>query len=97
MTEHLVSYQDFNKQQAGKLIRRYDVDVRDADQDIIFADFARADGQGLCRIIIATVSLGMGMTPFGRRAVRHSRHSARRWCPKSLDREQRRGLYLLYI
>ena len=44
---------------ARKVIRRFDADVRPADKKIIFKDFANVDTD--CRIIVATVSLDMGM------------------------------------
>ncbi|KAK4233871.1 P-loop containing nucleoside triphosphate hydrolase protein [Achaetomium macrosporum] len=49
----------FTKSFARKVIRRYDADVSQTDKDIIFRDFASTDTD--CRVIIATVSLGMGM------------------------------------
>ena len=48
----------FSKEFARKVIQRYDADVRDADKDIIFNNLA-SDSD--CRIVLATVSLGMGM------------------------------------
>jgi len=52
-------YNGFAKPQAPKLIRRYDASILQADQDQIFADFKDPDGS--CRIVVATVSLSMGM------------------------------------
>ena len=49
----------FEKGFARKVVRRFDADVRPADKEIIFKDFANVDTD--CRIIVATVSLGMGM------------------------------------
>jgi hypothetical protein len=57
--KQLMMYNGFTKPQARKLIRRYDASIRQADQDQIFADFKDPDGS--CRIVVATVSLGMGM------------------------------------
>ena len=48
----------FSKEFARKVIQRYDADVRDADKNIIFNNLA-SDSD--CRIVLATVSLGMGM------------------------------------
>ncbi|KAK4233757.1 P-loop containing nucleoside triphosphate hydrolase protein [Achaetomium macrosporum] len=42
-----------------KVVRRYDADVRPVDKDMIYKEFADHDTD--CRIIVATVSLGMGM------------------------------------
>ncbi|EAQ83009.1 hypothetical protein CHGG_10827 [Chaetomium globosum CBS 148.51] len=47
-----------SKEFARKVIQRYDADVRDADKNIIFNNLA-SDSD--CRIVLATVSLGMGM------------------------------------
>ncbi|EAQ90766.1 hypothetical protein CHGG_02701 [Chaetomium globosum CBS 148.51] len=44
---------------ARKVVRRFDADVRPTDKEIIFKDFTNLDTN--CRIIVATVSLGMGM------------------------------------
>lgn len=59
LIRHLMSICGFTKSQARALVKRYDADVRPVDKDLIFSDFSREDGQ--CRIIVATVSLGMGM------------------------------------
>jgi len=59
LIKELVTKHGFTKERARKIVRRFDADVRAADQDILFDDFAREDGE--CRIMLATVSLGMGM------------------------------------
>jgi superfamily II DNA helicase RecQ len=57
--QHLIKDLGFSASQARKLVRRYDSSIRQTDQDIIFKDFASPDGE--CRIMMATISLGMGM------------------------------------
>jgi hypothetical protein len=56
---YLIDFCSFTKSEARKLIKRYDADVRSVDKDIIFDNFRREDGD--CRIMAATVSMGMGM------------------------------------
>ena len=58
LTKHLTR-KGLSKNFARKVIRRDDADVRDTDKDIIWKDFSKKDTN--CRIILATVSLGMGM------------------------------------
>lgn len=48
----------FSKEFARKVIQRFDADVRDTDKDIIFNNLATHTD---CRIVLATVSLGLGM------------------------------------
>lgn len=59
LLKHLRDACGFSKLYSRKVIRRYDADVRDADKDLIFSDFANEHTD--CRIAFVTVSLGMGM------------------------------------
>ncbi|KAK4232675.1 hypothetical protein C8A03DRAFT_39742, partial [Achaetomium macrosporum] len=59
LIRHLRKKYGILKTLGRKVIRRYDADIRSADKDMIYAEFAKPDTE--CRIVIATVSLGMGM------------------------------------
>lgn len=67
MISFLVKSRGFNKTLARKVVRRYDADVRDIDKDLIYKDFQ--DDTGCCKVLFASISMGMGMNTAGVRRV----------------------------